>query len=89
MRVGGSRFVRMERRRGGMGSAAVGMGSAVGVPSSGADRTSGGDDRASDREREGKSENEMSGARGLVLGFLPAVFWRSRPPEQNYLSPAV
>ncbi|PKU85260.1 hypothetical protein MA16_Dca010419 [Dendrobium catenatum] len=65
------------------------MGSAVGVPSSVADQTSGGADRASDREREGNRENEMSGARGLVLGLLPAGFRRSRPPEQNHLSPAV
>ncbi|PKU64363.1 Alpha,alpha-trehalose-phosphate synthase [UDP-forming] 5 [Dendrobium catenatum] len=61
----------------------------VDLPAVLADRTSGGDDRASDREREGKSENEMSGARGLVLGLLPAVFRWSRPPYQNHLSPAV
>ncbi|PKU69168.1 hypothetical protein MA16_Dca002438 [Dendrobium catenatum] len=65
------------------------MGSAVGVPSSGADRTSGGADRASDQEREGNRENEMSGARGLVLRLLPAVFRRFRPPGKNHLSPSI
>ncbi|PKU59131.1 hypothetical protein MA16_Dca014873 [Dendrobium catenatum] len=30
----------------------------------------------------------MSGARGLVLGLLPAVFRRFKPPVKNHLSPS-